>query len=977
MMNSHDYGHLYKALFKPSTDGSNNLPSRLIVRADNTKRKSFAKGEKLKIFLTLIGNRHNELAELLAFLPELEGFHFFKSHHLSFSGYQTFNPQKNFFESSPTSAIAAIDATYITSKCSSWKHSLELRLLSPTSYFKDHILADSIDYNELLNRIDQRAYTLYYSYMANDTELIPQRDPIQSDGTCLINAISFPIERTLKRNSYDLSGLKGFVCYEAPYSYLHDFLFTLAHYIHIGSNTLRGNGQIQILALSDQAFAGYINKLGEASVEPELIRSLHDNSYTAAPYRLFNIPKTDGSYRQISIPDPKDLQLQKLMNECIYPQIDRALAAQCYAYRRGKGPTQAIQQLSRWQKELSKSHYSIRCDIDNFFDSIDQEILLKKVYTQLHDTRLYSLIQLWISSGKVDKRQNLESSELGIPQGAAISPLLANLYVSDFDRYIEKNLSPYFIRYADDLIILLPHKCNPLSSLQSLTDYLKQHLKLDLNKDFEVAPLCDGFSFLGIHFAPDGKLSMSSDKRRHIEKKVWDSLTLVQGKDFSALEQCIDGMKAYYGKLIDLDEQMEIDQDLLDIYRRYIADSSKKIEIAELVKLFSQHGFLTPTLRNGNWGKGIKRTKKKEKGNSEKETKKSLAQRLKLQKKRQLQELTEDFELVLSLPGSYIGIAKNRLQVKNNGKLIFSKPLNSIRQISILCDGISISSYITKYCAKKGIHINYIDPRGELYASISGPEKILPQNMQAQLELSDERKQFFIHKLIENKASNQLKLIKYYNKYYKKSDPYLGSQLQNCIDTMQQLLETLPSTLEYEALRQELFLWEAQFALIYWQGFRLLCQKAGYDFEKREHQHAIGLVNQLLNYGYAILASRIQQLCTGCHISPNISYLHSRSDSKPTLVFDLMEQYRSFVVDRSVLALLSKGEELKQEKNVANLSLDTRKKIIAQLNDRFYSVEQHKGKELLLNDLMNKLMLEHANYCRGKSKKPSFYKPKW
>ena len=133
----------------------------------------------------------------------------------------------------------------------------------------------------------------------------------------------------------------------------------------------------------------------------------------------------------------------------------------------------------------------------------------------------------------------------------------------------------------------------------------------------------------------------------------------------------------------------------------------------------------------------------------------------------------------------------------------------------------------------------------------------------------------------------------------------------------------------------------------------------------------------MLNYGYALLESKVTRAIHTWRISPQISYLHAMNGSTPTLCFDLMEQYRTFIVDRSVIAIITKGEKIEQEKNSSLLTLETRKKLIGKINERWFAVETYKGKEILLSELMHKLMEHFLAYCKGEAKKPRFYKPKW
>ena len=249
--------------------------------------------------------------------------------------------------------------------------------------------------------------------------------------------------------------------------------------------------------------------------------------------------------------------------------------------------------------------------------------------------------------------------------------------------------------------------------------------------------------------------------------------------------------------------------------------------------------------------------------------------------------------------------------------------------------------------------------------------------MQAQLLLSDEKKSLFIAELVKNKAQNQLKLLKYYAKYHRKKSSSAYDTLEVCSNYMKEKFKDFPQDKNYEQLCKKLFLWEAQFALVYWRGVRALLSETEYPFAEREYQNATDIVNQMLNYGYALLESKVMRTIHTWQLSPNISYLHATNGKDPTLCFDLMEQYRTFVVDRSVIAIITKGEKIAQEENSGLLSLDTRKKLISKINERWFSVEKYKRKEILLSELMHKLMEHFLKFCKGEENKPKFYNPKW
>lgn len=147
------------------------------------------------------------------------------------------------------------------------------------------------------------------------------------------------------------------------------------------------------------------------------------------------------------------------------------------------------------------------------------------------------------------------------------------------------------------------------------------------------------------------------------------------------------------------------------------------------------------------------------------------------------------------------------------------------------------------------------------------------------------------------------------------------------------------------------------------------------EFEGRVRHGATDLVNSLLNYGYGILYSRVWEAILKTGLNPYISYLHKPQDGKPTLVFDLIEEFRQQAVDRAVFALITKGEELKVEKGL--LINETRRKVAEKVLERINTVEVFRGKEMRLSDIIKEQAKAVAEFLEGKI---SHYRPyigKW
>jgi CRISPR-associated endonuclease Cas1 len=165
--------------------------------------------------------------------------------------------------------------------------------------------------------------------------------------------------------------------------------------------------------------------------------------------------------------------------------------------------------------------------------------------------------------------------------------------------------------------------------------------------------------------------------------------------------------------------------------------------------------------------------------------------------------------------------------------------------------------------------------------------------------------------IIEGKIKNQHALLKYFNKYHKSHYP----QLQSKMEMMDKVAEdfktwrkaTKPTDDDF---MQKLLGHEAQVAIRYWDYIRELFSDDQVCFAQREHQGAKDLVNSMLNYGYAILYVRIWQALLAAKLNPFESLIHVQREGKPTLVYDMIEIFRSQVVDRVVISLVQKGNDL-------------------------------------------------------------------
>lgn len=184
------------------------------------------------------------------------------------------------------------------------------------------------------------------------------------------------------------------------------------------------------------------------------LRILQDQLSRAAYYPLplikMFIPKKNGEKRMLCIPAVVDRIAQKAVLHRIEPILEREFETCSYGYRKGRGVRQAVMKIKEFRDQGYR--YVVDADIDDFFNTVDHDLLMTKLEEVLHDDAIIHLVRLWIQ-GEVWDGETLTVLRKGLPQGSAISPILANLFLDELDEKVEK-MGFKYLRYADDYVIL-------------------------------------------------------------------------------------------------------------------------------------------------------------------------------------------------------------------------------------------------------------------------------------------------------------------------------------------------------------------------------------------------------------------------------------------------------------------------------------------------------------------------------------------
>ncbi len=149
----------------------------------------------------------------------------------------------------------------------------------------------------------------------------------------------------------------------------------------------------------------------------------------------------------------------------------------------------------------------------------------------------------------------------------------------------------------------------------------------------------------------------------------------------------------------------------------------------------------------------------------------------------------------------------------------------------------------------------------------------------------------------------------------------------------------------------ELLGFEGSSANAYWQAIAKAIDYK-FSFTARITQGATDIVNSALNYGYAILYSKILKSIAAVGLSPHVSYLHALDEQKPTLAFDLIEEFRAFIVDRAIISMVNKNEPFEIKDGL--LSAKTRQNIAKNVNEKLFAYTQYRGEQLKAQDIIDK-----------------------
>jgi RNA-directed DNA polymerase len=237
---------------------------------------------------------------------------------------------------------------------------------------------------------------------------------------------------------------------------------------------ISNGGDAGIDRMSTDQIHGYL-----AKEWPRIKRELVEERYKPQPALRVEIPKPNGGVRKLGIPTVLDRVIQQAILQVLSPIFEPTFSDSSYGFRPERSAHQAICKAQDFVREGNR--FVVDVDLEQFFDRVNHDILMTRIYRRVGDKTLLRLIRSYLKSGVMVGKE-FEATDLGTPQGGPLSPLLSNILLTDLDRELESR-NHKFVRYADDCNIYVKSQAAGDRVLESITNYLERNLKLKVNSE--------------------------------------------------------------------------------------------------------------------------------------------------------------------------------------------------------------------------------------------------------------------------------------------------------------------------------------------------------------------------------------------------------------------------------------------------------------------------------------------------------------
>ena len=364
----------------------------------------------------------------------------------------------------------------------------------------------------------------------------------------------------------------------------------------------KGAGGID--GMSVEELLGYLRNNQE-----QLIQKLKDGKYKPNPVRRVEIPKeTKGEFRKLGVPTVVDRVFQQAITQVLSPIYEKQFSENSFGFRPDRGAHDA---LKKCQTNVNDGYvYVVDMDLEKFFDTVCQSKLIEVLSRTIKDGRVISLIHKYLNAGVIS-RGIFEKTEVGMPQGGPLSPLLSNIMLNELDKELTRR-GHRFVRYADDCMILCKSRKSAERTLNNIVPYIEGKLFLKVNRTKTCVAHISKVKYLGYSFYrykgtcrfrvhPKSVIKMKNKIRELTDRhNGW-------GNEYRALKltQFIRGWVNYFG-MADMKRLLQSNDEWLRhriraIYWKQWKKVKTKFKELKKLGVEEERAWICANMRNGNW----------------------------------------------------------------------------------------------------------------------------------------------------------------------------------------------------------------------------------------------------------------------------------------------------------------------------------------------------------------------------------------
>ncbi|MEM1055738.1 MAG: CRISPR-associated endonuclease Cas1 [Bacteroidota bacterium] len=581
-----------------------------------------------------------------------------------------------------------------------------------------------------------------------------------------------------------------------------------------------------------------------------LARDVLTETYQPEPLFAFEIPKASGGRRKLAVPTVRDRVVQGAALEALTPLVERELSESTYAYREGRSVQQAVAEIERLRDEGYR--YVVDADVESFFDTVDHDRLIERVGRLVDDSRVLRLIRAWVSVDAMWYGRRVSRSR-GLPQGSALSPLLANLVLDDLDEALEAD-GHRIVRYADDFVILARTADRAEDALE-LTEETLASLKLRLHPEKTALTTFEtGFRFLGTLFVRSLALPSAHPLQIGVPRTTPSAPSLIPA----------DLGETALGRAF---------QAALDAEGLRLDDLLARLDSPDPVPLPPEPLDTPPPTPIGP----------------------------------QPPAEPEPFDLApgaeplmrtlyIETQGAWLRVQRDRFRVtvgRDPRKEVLEVPVAEVDRV-LLFGTCLVTPAALRRCFREHITVAWVSRAGRPYGQTEAarPDHAARIQRQALRQVDAEFRLRTSVSIIRAKLSNTRRLLR---RLGPGNPPVVAAANEHS-----RLIARVSKARDLDTVRGL----EGQAAAVYFDVFGHLIRNDGFSFDGREKRPPTDPINALLSFGYTLLHQNVHAMLRLHRLSPYIGVLHAHRPGHPALASDLVEEWR-FLAERLALRLVN------------------------------------------------------------------------